>query len=50
MGNKKNFTTHVSRGKFKKRKGPTKLNTALSKNPVPNNPVSPLNGSRIINL
>jgi len=50
MGNKRNFATHVSRGKFKKRKASTKSNTMLSKNPVPNNPVSPLNGSRIINL
>jgi len=45
MGSKKNASTHVSRGKFKKRKVPKKATAVSSSMPSP-----PLNGSRIINL
>ena len=45
MGCKKNASTHVSRGKFKKRRPPVKPSQV-----VPINPMPPLNGSRIINL
>jgi len=45
MGSKKNASTHVSRGKFKKRKVPKKAMAVSSSTPTP-----PVNGSRIINL
>ena len=45
MGCKKNASTHVSRGKFKKRRPPEKPSQV-----VPINPMPPLNGSRIIKL
>ena len=46
MGNKKNASTHASRGKFKKRKAPTKPVAVLSSS----KPAPPLSGSRIISL